>query len=195
MTLTIGNKCACTRLLTITDRMYIIPCIIGAIILNPTSVIIKPRIPAEKLLNNISKPCGVRGWMNWSVFFINQPTKGPITIAPSNIGVSGIATMTPIVATAAIIPPRISWMRRPPLYAMSNGIKYLIIGSAKLARSLLGHQPPSIKIAAIKPQAINAPMFGIIILLRNDPKAWTLRPIPLFSCVSDIEDTSFSISL
>ena len=46
--------------------------------------------------------------MNSSVFFINQPTSGPIIIAPSNIGVSGNATITPIVATAAIIPPRIS---------------------------------------------------------------------------------------
>ena len=53
------------------------------------------RIPAEKLLNNISKPCGVLGCKNWSTFFINQPTSGPIIIAPSNIGVSGNATITP----------------------------------------------------------------------------------------------------
>ncbi|CAC6704256.1 Uncharacterised protein [Staphylococcus aureus] len=104
--LTSGSRCACTNDSTATDKICMINFIIGAKILNPAIVMINPKIPAEKLLNSISKPCGVLGWINWSVFFINQPTKGPIIIAPSNIGVSGNATMTPIVAVAAIIPPR-----------------------------------------------------------------------------------------
>ena len=62
-------------------------------------------MPAEKLLTSISKPGLILPSQSWSRRFITYAANGPMTMAPRNMGWSGL-TITPIVATTATTPPR-----------------------------------------------------------------------------------------
>ena len=64
-----------------------------------------PRMPAEKLFTSISKPFGMESSMAWSNFLMQKPPKGPMIMAPRNIGMSAPAMM-PLVAIAPTTPPR-----------------------------------------------------------------------------------------
>ena len=55
---------------------------------------------------------------------------------------------------------------------MRVGSRYFSIGETILAMFSLGHQPPGMNKAVIRPQAMNAPMFGITIALRLLPNLW-----------------------
>ena len=125
-------------------------------------------IPTEKLLINISNPAGALPSIALSNFLIVYPASGPIIIAPINIGISA-PTITPAVAIAPITPPLTSPTTLPPVYPTNNGSKYFNIGSTKLANCSLGNHPVSMNNAVINPQAINAPILGITIPLKNLP--------------------------
>ena len=73
-------------------------------------------MPAEKLLTSISKPGRILPSHSASIFFIDQPPSGPMTIAPRNIGTLA-PVMAPIVAIAPTTPPRMlsSYIIRPPV--------------------------------------------------------------------------------
>lgn len=73
-----------------------------------------PRMPTEKLLISISNPALMCPSTRASNFLMTQPAKGPIIMAPKNIGTS-VATTTPIVAMAAITPPREPPVSLPPV--------------------------------------------------------------------------------
>lgn len=64
MILTSGSKWCETRKSTPAPRIFIKPSTIGPKILKPRIVMKNARKPAEKLLNSISKPFGVRGCIN-----------------------------------------------------------------------------------------------------------------------------------
>jgi hypothetical protein len=49
---------------------------------------------------------------------------------------------------------------------MSSGSRYLIMGSTSAASVSFGNQPVSMNSAVIRPQAMNAPMLGMIIPAR-----------------------------
>lgn len=66
-----GSRCVCINVLIVIDKICIINFISGVKILNFVIVMINFKILVEKLLNNILKFCGVLGWINWLVFFIN----------------------------------------------------------------------------------------------------------------------------
>lgn len=77
-------------------------------------------MPTEKLLTSISNPAGMRPSAQRSKVRITQPAKGPMAIAPMNIGMS-LPRITPITATAAITPPRSPATWRPAVMAISIG--------------------------------------------------------------------------
>ena len=53
---------------------------------------------------------------------------------------------------------------------MSSGSRYVIIGPTSFAIVSFGVQPVGMKNAVMRPQAMNAPMFGITIAARLPPK-------------------------
>ncbi|CAH0213639.1 hypothetical protein SRABI128_02033 [Microbacterium sp. Bi128] len=50
---------------------------------------------------------------------------------------------------------------------------YVIMGPTSLPSSALGKKPAGMKSAVMKPQAMKAPMLGMIIPDRNVPNFWT----------------------
>jgi hypothetical protein len=77
----------------------------GPMAKKPKTARIIPQMPAAKLLTSISKPGRILPSQIESIFFIDQPPSGPITMAPMNIGML-VPAMTPIVAIAPTTPPR-----------------------------------------------------------------------------------------
>ncbi len=131
----------------------------------PTIARTAPRIPAEKLFTSISKPDGIRSSNVSSNFLISQPPIGPAIIAPRNIGTLA-PTTTPMVATAPRTPPRWPYTSLPPVYPISSGIMYVIIGPTSLARVSFGVHPVGMTNAVIRPHARMAPMLGRTIAAR-----------------------------
>ena len=93
---------------------------------------------------------------------------GPTIMAPMNIGMSE-PTITPMVAIAPITPPRCPATAEPPVYAIRSGSSTVDIGVTNCASFSFGHHPVSIKSAVMSPHAMNAPMFGMTIPLKNLP--------------------------
>ncbi|MFD0534684.1 hypothetical protein ACFQY7_13860 [Actinomadura luteofluorescens] len=62
---------------------------------------------------------------------------------------------------------------------MSSGSRNLIIGSTSSPSSLFGSQPVGMNRAVIRPQAMNAPMFGITIAAIRPPSRWMFARMPL----------------
>ncbi len=87
-------------------------------------------------------------------------------MAAMSIVVSGSLMIAP---TTAIAP-----MMLPPVEAIRIGIRYTRIAENIVANPSWGIQPLPLKKAARKPNAINAPIFGMIIADKNLPKRCTL---------------------
>ena len=120
------------------------------------------------MFTSISNPALTFPSIAWSNFFIIQADKGPIIIAPINIGISA-PTITPIVAIAPITPPLSPCTIFPPVYAINSGSKNVDIGDTNAASLSFGAHPVSMNKAVISPHAINAPITGITIPLRKRP--------------------------
>ena len=71
-----------------------------------------PRMPIEKLLTSISNPALTLPSIRRSNCLMTYPARGPIIIAPMNMGIS-LPTITPAVAITPITPPRSPATLRP----------------------------------------------------------------------------------
>ncbi len=131
----------------------------------PSTAIAAPTMPAEKLSTSISNPALVRCWMKASTCLITKAASGPTIMAPRNIGTSA-PTTTPMVATAPTTAPRWPWTMRPPVYPMRMGSSVEMIGPTRASRVLLGSHPVGMNSAVTRPQAMNAPMLGMIMPAR-----------------------------
>ena len=80
-------------------------------------------IPAEKLLISISNPAGIWPSIAWSNFLIQNPARGPITIAAISIVISVLLRIAPITAIAPTTRPRSPPTIRPPVDAIRIGIR------------------------------------------------------------------------
>src|SRR5258708_32112175 len=67
-----------------------------------------------------------------------------------------------------------------------------MVGPTSLAKVVLGVQPVGMNRAVSRPQAMNAPMFGITMPARNAPNFWTraLAPVPYTVGVYDMDMSS-----
>jgi hypothetical protein len=75
----------------------------------------KPRMPEEKLSTSISKPARTFPAQILSTCLRINAERGPTIIAPRNMGVPAAPMTTPIVTTAPMTPPRVSYTIRPPV--------------------------------------------------------------------------------
>ena len=107
-----------------------------------------------------------------------MPPIGPMIIAPMNIGIS-VPTMMPAVAIAPTTPPRCPLTTSPPVKPISNGNSHFAIGPTISAKLSFGIQPAGMNNAVMNPQAMNAPIFGMTIALRNRPNFCMSSCIPL----------------
>ena len=80
----------------------------------PRMAISMPMMPSEKLSTSISKPLRTLPSRAWSNFLSTQAAKGPMIIAPRNMGMSALMT-TPMVAMAPMTAPRWPCTMRPPV--------------------------------------------------------------------------------
>ena len=95
-----GSNFKSTSILTPFDKALLIISTAGPIKYKDIIAKIIPKIPAEKLLISISNPVGIFGLIILSNFFIKKAPKGPVIIAPKNIGI-----FEPTITPAAIIEP------------------------------------------------------------------------------------------
>ena len=100
-----GSRPASVMALTPSPSTSAIQVRIGLIAKKPNVARMKPQIPAEKLFTSISKPGLILPSQMASMCFIVQPPRGPMIMAPMNIGID-VPAMTPIVAIAPTTPPR-----------------------------------------------------------------------------------------
>ena len=100
-----GSNELSTRNLTPAPKTFEIAVTAGPIPRNPPIAASRPVIPRLKFPISISKPAGVTGSSTASIFFRTHAAKGPISMAPRNIGIVD-PTITPTVATAPITAPR-----------------------------------------------------------------------------------------
>ena len=141
-------------------------------------------MPAEKLFTSISNPGLILPSQIESTFFINHAASGPMIIAPMNIG-SVVLMITPIVATTPTTAPRTPYTIRPPCAAIRIGSMYRTIGPTRPGFgspasstpnppiTAIGNGPFSMNNAVMKPHAMNAAIFGMIIPDRNVPNFCT----------------------
>ena len=94
----------------------------------PSTIKHTPTSPREKLLTIISIPGFTFPSNSLSTFFRIHAANGPMSIAPASMLISA-PRITPIVANAPITPPRFLCTLYPPVYAISNGIRYFIVGA------------------------------------------------------------------
>lgn len=80
-------------------------------------------MPTEKLSTSISKPAGVFPSTSLSKAFMTQPAKGPMSMAPMSMVVSGAPAMQPTTAMAPAILPLSPPTRYPPWAAMRTGMR------------------------------------------------------------------------
>ena len=117
-----GSRPAATSQLTPPASTAMIAATMGPTPSEPRMASSMPMMPSEKLSMTISKPAGTRPSISVSNFFRTQAAKGPMTIAPRNMGVPSSVDMsvmppmiTPMVAMAPMTAPRWAWIMRPPV--------------------------------------------------------------------------------
>ncbi len=90
----------------------------------PPIAAIAAQMPAEKLSTSISKPGLIFPAQSASMCFMTYAVKGPMIMAPRNIGAAGlspmkigslVARMTPMTAKPPTTPPRTSYTILPPV--------------------------------------------------------------------------------
>ena len=151
----------------------------------PETARIMAMMPKEKLSTSISNPAPTFPSTSLSNRFTHQPAKGPIIMAPRNMGVS-VPMMTPMAATAPATPPLYPQTFFPAVNAMRVGRRYFSIGETILAMLSLGHHPPGMKRAVMRPHAMNAPIFGMTIALRLRPNFCICSLIKKMLVVGDV---------
>ena len=117
-----GSRFAATSQFTPSESTPTMPATTGPTPRVPRIANSMPKMPSEKLSTTISKPARTLPSMARSNCLRTQPAKGPMIIAPRNIGVpvrvanSVMPPMiTPAVAMAPITAPRCPWTIFPPV--------------------------------------------------------------------------------